>query len=81
MSVYTRFRAFRPGKQYKYHLCAGSQRGNIAFGLLRVVGAAIIHVWGLPFCFAALQLYYGYQIIWILGCHFVLQLCYGFLHL
>ncbi len=25
MSIYARFRAFGPGKQYKYHLCAGSQ--------------------------------------------------------
>ncbi len=65
MSVYARFIAFGPGKQHKYHLCAGSQRGNISFGLLRVAGAAIIQVWGLPFCFAALQLYYGYQIIQI----------------
>ncbi len=60
-----------PGKQYKYHLCAGSRGGNISFGLLQVailvsyVGAAIIQVWELPFCFAALQLYYGYQIIQI----------------
>ncbi len=65
VSVYARFRAFGPRKQYKYHLYAGSQGGNISFGLLRVVGAAIIQVWGLPFCFVALQLYYGYQIIQI----------------
>ncbi len=26
---------FGPGKQYKYHLCAGSWGGNISFGLLR----------------------------------------------
>ncbi len=44
VSIYARFKAFGPGKQHKYHLCAGSQGGNISFGLLRVAGAAIIQV-------------------------------------
>ncbi len=66
VSVYARFRAFGPEKQHKYHLCAGSQGSNISFGLLRVVGAAIIQVWG---CHFVLWLYsstmdirlYGYR--------------------
>ncbi len=65
--------AFGPGKQYKYHLCAGSRGGNISFGLLRVAILVFLYggshyTWGLPFCFAALQLYYGYTdigLLWI----------------
>ncbi len=61
---------FGPGKQYMYRLCAGSQGGNISFGLLRVAILVFLcggshYTWGLPFCFAAPQLYYWNQFIWI----------------
>ncbi len=49
-----------PGKQYKYHLYAGSRGGNISFGLSSKSSYFGFLMWGQP-------LYLG-------GCHFVLCL-------